>query len=197
MDDLVVGEDGLARPAWAATNPLLWDYYDNEWGMPIYDEQGLFERLSLEVFQAGLSWAMILAKRPAFRHAFADFDPDAVAGFDQADVTRLIDDAGIIRNQRKIEATITNARATVDLRQRGGLSALVWSFRPATTPHPRTMAEIPTSSAESRAMAGALRQAGFRFVGPTICFAMMEAVGMVDTHLLGSHRRGCSGLWAD
>ncbi|WP_308203220.1 DNA-3-methyladenine glycosylase I [Georgenia satyanarayanai] len=195
MSDLVVGEDGLARPAWAAANPLLREYYDTEWGMPVRGERGLFERLSLEAFQSGLSWATILRKRPAFRAAFADFDPDAVAAFDDDDVTRLMADAGIVRNQRKVDATIANARATVALRADGGLPAFVWSFQPAETPRPRTYAEVPTTSPESVALAKALKARGFRHVGPTTMFALMEAVGIVDTHLLGSHRRGSSGVW--
>jgi DNA-3-methyladenine glycosylase I len=194
-DGVVVGEDGLARPAWAAVDPLLRGYYGTEWGMPVRDERGLFERISLEGFQAGLSWATILRKRPAFRAAFAGFDPDAVAGFGDDDVARLMGDAGIVRNRRKIEATIGNARATVALREDGGLAELVWSFRPARTPEPRTFAEIPTRTDESAALARELRRRGFSFVGPTSMFALMEAVGIVDTHLVDSHRRGSSGVW--
>src|SRR5919107_4270556 len=134
----VVGEDGLARPVWAAVDLLLRDYYDTEWGMPVRDERGLFERISLEAFQSGLSWATILRKRPAFRAAFDDFDPDAVACYGEADVARLMADAGIVRNWRKIEATIANARATVRLRDEGGLVDLVWSYRPSQTPAPST-----------------------------------------------------------
>ena len=192
---LVIGDDGLARPTWAATDPLLRDYYDTEWGMPVRDERGLCERLSLEAFQSGLSWATILRKRAAFRKAFDDFDPDTVAAYDEGDVERLMADAGIVRNRRKIEATITNARATVALRDEGGLPALIWSFRPAETPAPTSYDEIPTQSEESRALARALRARGFVFVGPTTMFALMEAVGVVDTHLVGSHRRGTSGVW--
>ncbi len=192
---LVIGDDGLARPTWAATDPLLRDYYDTEWGMPVRDERGLFERLSLEAFQSGLSWATILRKRAAFRKAFDDFDPDTVAAYDEGDVERLMADAGIVRNRRKIEATITNARATVALRDDGGLPALIWSFQPAATPAPTSYDEIPTQSEESRALARALRARGFVFVGPTTMFALMEAVGVVDTHLVGSHRRGTSGVW--
>lgn len=192
---VVIGEDGRARPDWAAHDPLLRDYYDTEWGMPVRDEQGLFERLSLEAFQSGLSWATILRKRPAFREAFAGFDPDAVAAFDDADVTRLLADAGIVRNRAKIAATIANARATVDLRARGGLPALIWSYQPADRPRPRTPADVPTQSDESRALARALKREGLRFVGPTTMFALLEAVGVVDTHLLDSHRRGSSGVW--
>lgn len=192
---LVVGTDGLARPAWAAADPLLQQYYDTEWGMPVRDEAGLFERISLEAFQAGLSWATVLRKRGAFREVFAGFDPDTVAQYTQADVSRLLDDARIIRNAAKIQATIANAQATIDLRADGGLPDLIWSFQPAETPRPRTVADIPTSSPESAALATALKARGFRFVGPTSAYALMEAIGMVDTHLIGSHRRGASGIW--
>jgi DNA-3-methyladenine glycosylase I len=191
----VVGEDGLARPVWASVDPLLREYYDTEWGMPVRDERGLFERISLEAFQSGLSWATILRKRPAFRAAFDDFDPDAVAGYGEADVARLMADAGIVRNRRKIEATITNAQATVGVRDEGGLVDLVWSFQPSQTPAPKTYADVPTTSPESVALAKALRRRGFTFVGPTTMYALMEAIGMVDTHLVSSHRRGSSGLW--
>jgi DNA-3-methyladenine glycosylase I len=191
----VVGEDGLARPVWASVDPLLREYYDTEWGMPVRDERGLFERISLEAFQSGLSWATILRKRPAFRAAFDDFDPDTVAGYGAADVARLMADAGIVRNRRKIEATITNARATVGVRDEGGLVDLVWSFRPSQTPAPTTYADVPTTSPESVALAKALRRRGFTFVGPTTMYALMEAIGMVDTHLVSSHRRGSSGVW--
>ncbi|MBO1770519.1 DNA-3-methyladenine glycosylase I [Agrococcus sp. TF02-05] len=193
---LIVGDDGLARPAWAATDALLREYYDTEWGMPVRDERGLFERLSLEAFQSGLSWATILRKRPAFRAAFAGFDPDAVARFGDDDVGRLMGDAGIVRNRRKIDATIGNARATVRLRDDGGLAALIWSFQPASTPMPRSFADVPTSSPESVALSKELKRRGFAHVGPTTMFALMEAVGIVDTHLIGSHRRGSSGVWA-
>lgn len=195
MSDLVIGEDGLARPLWASRDPLLRAYYDTEWGMPVRDERGLFERLSLEAFQSGLSWATILRKREAFRAAFAGFEPDAVAAFRDADVERLLADAGIIRNRAKILATIGNARATVALREDGGLAELIWSHRPAETPAPATAAEVPSSSPESIALSRELKRRGFRFVGPTTMFALMEAVGIVDTHLTGSHRRGTSGVW--
>lgn len=138
----VVGADGLARPTWASHDPLLRTYYDVEWGMPVRDERGVYERLSLEAFQAGLSWATILRKRPAFRAAFDDFDPDTVAAYTESDVERLMNDAGIVRNGRKIRATITNAGATIALRKHGGLAELVWSFQPEATPRPRTSAEV-------------------------------------------------------
>ena len=194
---IVLGEDGLARPAWAATDPLLRDYYDTEWGMPVRDEQGMYERLSLEAFQAGLSWATILRKRPAFREVFDGFDPEQVARYGEEDVERLMADARIVRNRAKIRAAITNANATLALRDRGGLADFVWSFQPERTPRPRTPAEVPTTSPESLALSKALRKEGFAFVGPTTMHALMEAVGIIDTHLIDSHRRGSSGVWSE
>lgn len=193
----VIGDDGLARPAWASTDPLLRGYYDTEWGMPVVDERGVFERVSLEAFQAGLSWATILRKRPAFRAAFHGFDPDRIAAYDDRDVDRLMADSGIVRNRRKILATRQNAQATIRLREDIGLSALIWSFRPETTPRPRFFEDIPTTSPESVALSKELRRRGFAFVGPTTMFALMEAIGIIDTHLLGSHRRGSSGIWPE
>lgn len=191
----VIGGDGLARPAWAASDPLMQAYYDHEWGMPVRDEQGLYERISLEGFQAGLSWATILRKREAFREAFLDFHPESVATFTEADVERLMLNAGIVRNRLKIRATITNAKATIALREEGGLVDFVWSFKPDKTPAPKTLADIPTTSPESIALSKALRKKGFAFVGPTTMYALMEAVGIIDTHLVDSHRRGSSGVW--
>lgn len=195
--ELVIGEDGLRRPRWASSDPLMREYYDTEWGMPVLDETGVFERLSLEVFQSGLSWATILRKRPAFRAAFDGFDPDAVAAYGEADMERLLADEAIVRNRRKITATITNARAAVALRdgEHGDLAALFWAYQPEVTPAPRDQAEVPSQSPESAALAGELRARGFTFVGPVNVFACMAAIGIVDTHLVGSHRRGCSGLW--
>ncbi|MBE6476657.1 MAG: DNA-3-methyladenine glycosylase I [Propionibacteriaceae bacterium] len=184
--ELIVGEDGRVRPVWAAHDPLLRDYYDHEWGAPVTDERGLYERLCLEAFQSGLSWATILRKRPAFRRAFAGFDVDRVARFGPADVERLLTDASIVRNRRKIEAAVTNARATRALRDRGGLPRLVWSFLPPAGPRPASMAEIPTRSPQSEALARALRAEGFVFVGPTTMYAMMQAIGMVDDRLEGA-----------
>ncbi len=191
----IIGPDGLARPSWAASDPLLQAYYDHEWGMPVRDEQGMYERISLEAFQAGLSWATILRKREAFREAFLDFHPESVAAFTESDVERLMLNAGIVRNRLKIQAAITNAKATIALRGDGGLVDFVWSFQPHNTPAPRTLAEIPTTSPESIALSKALRKKGFAFVGPTTMYALMEAVGIIDTHLLDSHRRGTSGVW--
>lgn len=194
-EDLVIGEDGLARPQWAASNDMLRDYYDSEWGMPVDTEAGVFERLSLECFQSGLSWAIILSKREAFREAFANFDPEKVALFTENDFNSLMDNAGIVRNKLKIRATIANAEATLMMREEGGLANFVWSFKPEQTPAPRSFDEIPTQSPESKELAKSLKKRGFKFVGPATMFALMEAIGMVDTHLIGSHRRNSSGIW--
>lgn len=195
--EAVVGPDGLARTPWAYSHSLLLEYYDTEWGLPIHDEQGLFERVSLEAFQAGLSWLTILRKRDAFRGAFHGFAPDAVAAMADEELEALLSDQSIVRNRAKIQATRTNARATIALRADGGLDALIWSYRPDATPRPRTLAEVPTTSPESVALARDLRRRGFAFVGPTTAHALMEAIGVIDTHLVGSHRRGCSGLWLE
>jgi DNA-3-methyladenine glycosylase I len=196
VNEVVIGEDGLARPPWASVDPLLREYYDSEWGTPVRDERGLFERLSLEAFQSGLSWATILRKRPAFREAFSGFDPDVVAGYTEVDVERLLGDAGIVRNRAKILATIGNAAATVGLRSDGGLVDFVWSFQPDSTPAPVPGEPLITQSPESLALSKALRKRGFVFVGPTTMYALMEAIGMVDAHPVGSHRRGSSGVWS-
>ena len=142
--DLQYGPDGLGR-SWGSNDPLLRAYYDAEWGMPVRDERGLFERLSLEAFQSGLSWLTILRKRPGFRAAFADFDAEAVAAFDEADEARLMADVGIVRNRLKVDATIANARAIVALRDRDGLPDLIWSYQPPVTPTPMTWADVPHS----------------------------------------------------
>lgn len=191
----VLCEDGLRRPPWAARDPLLREYYDTEWGIPVRDEAGLFERLVLEGFQSGLSWVTILRKRPAFREAFAGFSPDAVAAFVEPDIDRLMTNERIVRNRRKIDAAVANARAVIALRGDGGLAELIWSYRPERTPAPRTMNEVPSRSPESEALAKELKRRGFSFVGPVTVFALMEAIGMVDTHLVNSHRRGTSGVW--
>ena len=195
--DLVVGEDGLARPLWASKDQLLMDYYDTEWGMPITDERGVFERLSLEIFQSGLSWRLILQRRPLLRQAFAGFDIDAVARFGDDDFERLMLDPGVIRNRLKITSIIKNARAAVALRENEPLQDLVWGAKPLTTPRPTCAAEVSTTSDESRRLTKQLKARGFGFVGPTNLFALMEAIGIVDTHLVGSHRRGSSGVWPE
>jgi DNA-3-methyladenine glycosylase I len=165
-------------------NPLYESYHDDEWGFPVTDERGLFERLCLEGFQSGLAWITILRKRPAFRDAFAGFEPDAVARFDAADAERLMADAGIVRNRAKIEATIANARATVDLRDAGTpLVELVWAHRPQPRPAAKSLADIPAQVPEAAALAKALKRIGFRFVGPTTVYAAMQACGLVNDHI--------------
>lgn len=189
----VIGDDGVARCPWATSDPVNAAYHDTEWGLRVAGEAAHLERLTLEAFQSGLSWRTILDKRPAFRAAFAGFDADRVADFGPDDVDRLMADAGIVRNLRKVEAAITNARATVALREQGGLEAFIWSFRPDPGPAPRTTADVPTTSPESVALARALKKAGFAHVGPTTMYALMEAIGLVDDHLADCHRRGCAG----
>lgn len=186
----------ITRAAWASTDPLLQEYYDAEWGMPVTDEGGVFERLTLEAFQAGLSWLTILRRREAFRRAFAGFDVDKVAMFDAARIDELMADVGIIRNRRKIEAAVSNARATQRLRAEGiDLARLVWSYQPQRSPCPTKDDEVPSTSTEAAALARELKLRGFTFVGPTMMYALMTAIGIVDAHLVMSHRRGCSGLW--
>ena len=184
------------RTDWAEQDPLLTTYYDTEWGMPVTDETGVFERLSLEVFQAGLSWLTVLKKRPALRTAFAEFDVDRVAAFQTSDVERLLQNRDIIRNRQKITSTISNAQAAVAMRDDGlHLGELVWQYMPERSPSPTNAEEVPATSAESVALARELKKRGFRFVGPTTMYALMSAIGIVDTHFVSSHRRGCSGLW--
>src|SRR4051794_3304023 len=168
-------------------DPLYERYHDEEWGRPVRDERGLFERMALEGFQSGLSWLTILRKRDAFRAAFAGFDPEAVARFDDEDVRRLMADAGIVRNRAKIEATIANARATLALQEAGEtLTDLLWSFAPAyPPPAPVALADMPASTPLSGALATELKQRGFRFVGPTTAYALMQATGIVNDHLAG------------
>lgn len=193
---LTLCDDGLVRPTWASHDELLRSYYDNEWGLPIHDEAGVFERLVLEGFQAGLSWRTVLAKRKAFRDAFNGFVPDRVAAFTTEDIDRLLSTPGIIRNRRKIEAAIDNARATVTMRSTGDsshgpahLGELVWSYRPTCDPLPRSQGEVPTQLPESVALAADLKSRGFRFVGPTTMLALMAAIGIVNTDIIGTHRR--------
>jgi DNA-3-methyladenine glycosylase I len=169
-------------------DPLYERYHDEEWGRPVTDERGLFERMSLEAFQSGLSWLTILRKRENFRAAFANFDPETVAQFGDDDVARLMADAGIVRNRAKIEATIANARATVALHEDGGtLRELIWErYRPAPRDAPpQSFADVPSQTPETVALAKDLKRRGFRFVGPTTLYALMQATGVVDDHLAG------------
>lgn len=186
MTDLVIGVDGLARCAWGGSTTDYVIYHDEEWGRPLHGDDALFERLILEAFQSGLSWLTILRKREAFRAAFDRFHIETVARYGDADVARLLADAGIVRNRAKVEAAIGNARAAAELPD--GLAALLWSYAPAPREHrPRSFAEVPALTSESTALAKTLKKRGFRFVGPTTAYALMQATGMVDDHLAGCH----------
>jgi DNA-3-methyladenine glycosylase I len=190
--DVVRGEDGVGRCAWCVSAPDNVAYHDVEWGRAVHGDEALFERITLEAFQSGLSWLTILRKREAFRRAFADFDIEAVADFDDRDVERLMLDVGIVRNRRKIEATLVNARAAAALRVAegaGALDALVWSHAPdGDRPRPRSLSDLVATSPESTALSRALKARGFVFVGPTTMHAAMQACGLVDDHLVGCHR---------
>jgi DNA-3-methyladenine glycosylase I len=185
-------ENGRSRCAWATSAPEYERYHDEEWGSPLHGDDALFERLCLEAFQSGLSWITILRKRPAFRAAFAGFAIDAVAAFTEADEARLMADASIVRNRAKIAAAVRNARAAQE--QPEGLSALLWSFAPsAQRPRPVTLDDVPATSPESVAMAKELKRRGFVFVGPTTAYALMQATGMVDDHVVDCFRSGAGG----
>lgn len=217
-EGLVVCEDGRIRPIWAASDPLLRGYYDTEWGSPVTSEQGVFERLVLESFQSGLSWSTILKKREAFRRAFASFIPEAVTAFTDQDRERLMQDAGIVRNKRKIDAAITNAQAVIALRgalaaeadaHRAGrmeeaplayllrpgqsyprhLGELVWLYQPNHQPRPNNAGEVPAQTEESRALSLELKRRGFVFVGPVTAFALMSAIGITNTDIIGTWKR--------
>jgi len=185
--DTRTGADGVARCAWAGDDPEYIRYHDEEWGRPLHGDRALFEKMSLEGFQAGLSWITILRKRPRFREVFAGFDPAAVAAYDESDVERLMADAGIIRNRAKILAVIGNARL-VEQMAPDEFDDLMWSFAPAPGPRPATFAEVPATTAESVALSKELRRRGFRFVGPTTMYALMQSTGMVDDHVAGCWR---------
>jgi DNA-3-methyladenine glycosylase I len=185
MSELVIGEDGNARCRWGSTDELYRDYHDTEWGRPVTDERGLFERLSLELLQSGLSWALILRKRDGIREAFSGFDPDAVASFGARELAALLEDPRVIRNRRKLEAIVGNAQATVALRDETPLEQLVWGFRPAPEPAPTSYADMVSLSDESKALAKELKRRGFVFVGPTTVYSTMQAVGLVNDHLAG------------
>jgi DNA-3-methyladenine glycosylase I len=192
MAGVIHGEDGVARCPWGDGDTVMRAYHDTEWGMPVDGEAPHLERLTLEALQSGLSWRTILLKRPAFREAFAGFDAERIAAYDEHDVARLMADAGIVRNLAKVNAAITNARATLALREAGGLAALIEAHRPTPGPAPRDTADLQSKTDESLALSKALKKAGFAFVGPTTMHALMEAIGLVDDHLVGCHRRGCA-----
>jgi DNA-3-methyladenine glycosylase I len=187
MSDLMTGVDGRVRCAWAGVDPEYMRYHDEEWGHPLHGDRALFEKLSLEGFQAGLSWITILRKRPRFREVFAGFQPEVVAAYTEADVERLMTDAGIIRNRAKILATIGNAALVAGMAS-GELDELLWSFAPTVWPRPHSFAEVPAVTAESTALSKELRRRGFRFVGPTTMYALMQSAGMVDDHVAGCWR---------
>jgi DNA-3-methyladenine glycosylase I len=185
-----VSDDELVRCGWAAIRPgpdfeMYRDYHDQEWGRPLHDGVALFERMSLEAFQSGLSWLIILRKRENFRRAFSDFDITTVAQYTDADVQRLLVAQGIVRNRAKIEATIANARAAAELGTSADLAELLWSFAPSPRSRPDEASQIPSATDESKAMARELKRRGFRFVGPTTAYALMQATGMVDDHIRG------------
>jgi DNA-3-methyladenine glycosylase I len=190
MAGVVVGEDGVARCPWGDGDVVMRAYHDTEWGLPVSGEAAHLERLTLEAFQSGLSWRTILLKRPAFRAAFAGFDADRIATYDEHDVARLMADAAIVRNLAKVNAAITNARATVALREHGGLAELIASNRPEAHRSPTSTDDLPARTPESLALSKALKKVGFAFVGPTTMYALMEAIGIVDDHLEGCHRHG-------
>lgn len=188
MISLRTGPDGRARCAWVGDDVEYRRYHDEEWGVPLHGDRRLFEKMALEGFQAGLSWITILRKRPRFREVFAGFDPEIVAEFGEDDVLRLMADAGIIRNRAKIEATIGNARLVRDMAE-GELDALMWSFAPAAAgPRPATAGAVPAVTPASTALSKELRRRGFRFVGPTTMYALMQSAGMVDDHIAGCFR---------
>jgi DNA-3-methyladenine glycosylase I len=186
--DLVVGDDGRARCRWGASTPDYAAYHDDEWGRPVHGDTAILERLTLEAFQSGLSWLTILRKREGFRAAFDGFDPVRVAAYGDRDRERLMADVGIVRNRAKIDAAITNARATLallDAEGEGALDRLVWSFAPGLRPRPTSFADVPATTPESAALAKGLKRRGFVFVGPTTAYAAMQAMGLVDDHLEG------------
>ncbi|MGR4010527.1 DNA-3-methyladenine glycosylase I [Leucobacter sp. 1207-22] len=186
----------VVRTPWAEQDPLLTEYYDTEWGMPIRDERGLFERISLEGFQAGLSWLTVLRKREVIREAFHQFEIERVAQMNDADVERILEMPDMIRNRRKVQSVIQNAQFVMKMWHEGeSLNELVWSAMPLTSPAPETEAEVPASSPESVALAKELKKRGFRYVGPVTVYALMTAIGVADGHIVSSYRRGCSGLW--
>lgn len=193
--ELVVGDDGLARPRWATRSPALKRYYDAEWGIPVTDDQEMFRLLSLLILQAGMMWGSSLGKAEALDEVFKGFSPAVLARFTADEEAAILRDPRVIRNGRKIRAIISNAKVVEALAGEVSLASLVWNHRPSSTPRPRHISEIAPESAESAALAKELRALGFTFVGPRICYSLMQSAGVVDTNLLGAHRRGCSGLW--
>jgi DNA-3-methyladenine glycosylase I len=184
-DGLVIGGDGRPRCSWGASTPEYTTYHDTEWGQPVLGDDALFERMTLEAFQSGLAWITILRKREGFRRAFDGFAIDRVAAYSDADAARLLADPAIVRNRMKIDAALHNARVAADLPD--GLARLLWSFAPPPRPRPASGADVPALTPESTALAKALKKRGFRFVGPTTAYALMQATGMVDDHIEGCY----------
>jgi DNA-3-methyladenine glycosylase I len=183
--DIVTGADGKLRCRWGDSDDRYREYHDAEWGRPVVDERGLYERLSLECLQSGLSWALILRKRDGLRDAFAEFEPDRVARFGRREIERLLGDERVIRNRRKLEAIVQNAQATVALRDELPLPQLVWSYRPSTRQAPLSYADLPAFTPDSKALTKELKRRGFAFVGPTTVYSTLQAVGVVNDHLAG------------
>lgn len=192
MSAALAGPDGRLRCPWALGSATYLAYHDNEWGRPVHGENALFERLSLEGFQAGLSWITILRKREAFRRAFAGFDPQAVARFGEAEVSALMDNPEIVRNEAKIRAMITNAQALLALPEGETLSGLLEKHRPPVQPAPHETTDVPAETGESRSLSKELRRRGFRFVGPVTAYAMLQATGYANDHLAACEFRGPS-----
>ncbi|MDJ1157761.1 DNA-3-methyladenine glycosylase I [Chelatococcus sp. SYSU_G07232] len=198
--DLIVHPDGKARCRWPGTDPLYVAYHDSEWGVPEYDDRALFEKLILDGFQAGLSWITILRKRDNFRRAFAGFEPEAIVRFDEHKLAALMADAGIVRNRAKIVGTVASARAYLSIQEKRGFANFLWDFLDGRTMQNsfRSMSEVPTETLAAERMSKALKQAGFTFCGPTIVYAFMQAVGMVNDHLVGCFRHAeCAALARD
>jgi DNA-3-methyladenine glycosylase I len=194
-EGIVVGEDGLARCRWADSAPEYRAYHDTEWGFPVAEDRRLFEKLSLEGFQAGLSWLTILRKREAFRDAFDGFDFARVARFGEKDVQRMLADAAIVRHRGKIEAVINNAGRALELVEKeGSIARFAWSFEPRSRPAVLAWGDLPSTSAESVALARELKRRGWRFVGPTTVYAFMQAMGLVNDHLTGCHARAAADV---
>ncbi|WP_164996724.1 DNA-3-methyladenine glycosylase I [Actinomyces minihominis] len=203
--EIVIGPDGLGRPKWAVRSPSMQDFYDRVWGEPVSDDDGVFRMLSLLILQAGLFWGSILGRAEEMDLLLFHFSPHRIATLSEEDAESVLEAPGMLRNPRKLKAIIGNARAYLEMTTppthspdgpMTGLAELVWSFQPETTPVPHAQSEVPLESAESVALAKALKARGFTFVGPRICYSLMQCIGVVDTNLVGTHRRGVTGLWS-
>ncbi len=194
---LVTGSDGLARPAWAERSPQIRSYYDTEWGVPVFTDQGLYRVLSLLILQGGMRWGAALVRATELGEALEGFDPRRLADYRANDLERLLCDQRVIRNRVKLSALIQNAKCVSALGTKGSFAQLVWAHQPDRTPLVYGAEDVPRQTAESAALAKELRSLGFKFVGPRICYSLFQTAGVVDTHPVGSHRRGVSGLWVE